>query len=103
VYVDFSQSGLPGGELIPFGSDSRAETIFAWDPASERGDGELEVVVWINEIGERVPSFASFLDLVLEMHAAELGGRAAPQTRRRPVFDRRQIERAFEAEPFRAA
>lgn len=72
--------------LVPFGIDAAAETIFAWDPASARPDGELEVVVWMNEIGERVASFPALLDLVLDMLTADLDERrkvADPAARRR--------------------
>jgi hypothetical protein len=64
-----------GADLVPFGIDARGETIFAWDRAEERPDGELEVVVWINDIGERVDGFPAFLSLVREMLAAEIEDR----------------------------
>ena len=38
-------------------------------------DGELEVVVWMNEIGARLPSFPAFLEHVLEMLGAEIAER----------------------------
>ncbi len=46
-------------------------------PAVVSPDGELEVVVWINEIGERVESFPRFLELVLDMLHADLEERSA--------------------------
>jgi hypothetical protein len=67
----------PGAELVPFGVDGTGETIFAWDVSATARDGELPVVVWMNEIGERVDSFPSFLELVLEM----LGGDVAERQR----------------------
>ena len=66
-----------GAALIPFGIDVRAEAIFAWNPARERADGELEVVLWMNEIGERLPSFPDFLELVLDVLGADLDARRA--------------------------
>ena len=65
----------PKHMLVPFGIDARAETIFAWNTSTVRADGELEIVVWINEIGERVESFPRFLELVLELLGADLDER----------------------------
>ena len=53
------------------------ETFFAWDPSRAGADGELEVVVWMNEIGARVESFPVFLDMVLDMLVAEIAERRA--------------------------
>jgi SMI1 / KNR4 family (SUKH-1) len=64
--------------LVPFGVDSSGDTIFAWDLARPRADGELEVVVWMNEIGERVADFPGFLELVLAMLTAEIAERQRP-------------------------
>jgi hypothetical protein len=64
--------------LIPFGIDDTAETIFAFDPSAQAADGELEVIVWINQIGERLESFPAFLELVHEMLGGDIlerGGR----------------------------
>jgi len=63
--------------LIPFGIDAGAEVVFAWNPAEARGDEELEVVVWLNELGIRLASFPDFLILVLEMLSADLDARAS--------------------------
>jgi hypothetical protein len=116
AYVDVVRTVMAGWEtpdgppsrpsphtLIPFGIDPRAETIFAWNPDSERGDGELQVVVWINEIGERVDSFESLLDLVLDMLKADLCARGAPQTRRRTTTLVSQSDAALRGTPIRAA
>jgi hypothetical protein len=74
----------PGAVLVPFGVDSTGETIFAWDTSSATGDGELPIVVWMNEIGERVSSFPGFLELTLEMLAADVAERQrATEPRRR--------------------
>jgi hypothetical protein len=87
TYVDLARLEIDGpGDLVPFGVDATGETIFAWDRAAERADGELEVVLWINEIGERVESFPAFLDLVCAMLTAEIDDRrrlAPPAGRRR--------------------
>ena len=73
----------PRGQLVPFGIDAKAETIFAWNLRAPSGDGELEVVVWINEIGERIESFPRFLDLILELLTADV------EERRRRVSESR--------------
>ncbi len=57
--------------MIPFGSDPNATTIFAFNPAVVRPDGEMEVIVWVNELGDRTESFPDFLSTVLEMLEAE--------------------------------
>jgi hypothetical protein len=59
-------------ELIPFAIDPSGETIVAWDPTRMRADGEFEIVLWINEIGERIDSFPRFLELVLDMLCADV-------------------------------
>ena len=74
TYVDLVRLSLDA-ELCPFGIDGTGETIFAWDTTRTRADGELEVVVWMNEIGERVPSFPAFLELVRELLSAEVAER----------------------------
>src|SRR5262249_29251892 len=51
TYVELVRLSLDQ-HLVPFGIDARGETIFAWDLSSgARADGELPVVVWMNEIG----------------------------------------------------
>ncbi len=73
----------PSAALVPFGIDARAEAVFAWNTGVSYADGELEVVVWMNEVGLRLQSFAELLELVLDMLGAELAvkrkgrGRAA--------------------------
>lgn len=89
LVIDAPAGDLDGArDLVPFGIDAKGETIFAWDRARESGDGELEVVVWINDIGARVPTFPAFLDLVRDMIEAEIedagrgrGAIAAPERR----------------------
>lgn len=91
TYVDLARLVIdaPGdADLVPFGIDATGEAIFAWDRAAARDDGELEVVIWVNEIGERVESFPAFLDLVCAMLTAEIDDRrrvAAPASRRLPT------------------
>src|ERR1700761_5035480 len=80
TYVDLVRLSLDG-DLVPFGIDGTGETIFAWDTAVARDDGELEVVVWMNEVGERVPSFPDFLEMTLEMIRADIAERQRPSVR----------------------
>lgn len=61
--------------LIPFGIDAAAETVFAWDPEARAPDGELEVILWTNDLGLRLSGLAELLDMVKEMLAAELDDR----------------------------
>jgi hypothetical protein len=58
--------------IIPFGADLAGTTLFAFNPAETRADGEYEVVAWVNEIGVRRDSFEDFLEFVLDMSEAEL-------------------------------
>jgi hypothetical protein len=53
--------------MIPFGIDPKATTIFAFNPAVVRPDGEMEVILWVSELGDRLESFGEFLSMVLEM------------------------------------
>ncbi len=73
-----------GGDLVPFGVDGSGETIFAWDTSRPRDGGELEIVVWMNEIGERVADFPSFLELTLAMLTAEIAERRPARPTMRP-------------------
>jgi hypothetical protein len=78
TYVDLARMSIDAERsagLVPFGIDATGETIFAWDTARPRADGELEVVVWMNEIGARIESFPAFLDLTLDMLASEIAER----------------------------
>src|SRR5262249_9782114 len=47
--------------LVPFGVDASGEAIFAWDMSTPGEAGEPSIVVWMNEIGERLPGFSSLL------------------------------------------
>jgi hypothetical protein len=70
--------------LVPFGIDSAAETIFAFDCGAT--GGELGVLLWMNEIGVRLDGFAAFLDFVTEMLQADVEERrpaAPPRSQRR--------------------
>jgi hypothetical protein len=58
--------------MIPFGIDAKASAIFAFNPAVVRPDGEMEVILWVNELGDRCESFPDFLAMVLEMLSDEL-------------------------------
>ena len=61
--------------MIPFGIDPTATTIFAFNPAVTSNDGEMEVILWINGLGERARNFSEFLSLSLEMLELGLGER----------------------------
>jgi hypothetical protein len=56
--------------LVPFGIDSGAETIFAFDCSAP--EGEPGILIWVNEIGVRLDGFAAFLDFVTEMLQADV-------------------------------
>ncbi len=67
--------------LIPFGADLEGTTLFAFNPSVVDANGEYEVIAWVNEIGVRQPSFAAFLDWILDMgeqDLADLTGSAPP-------------------------
>jgi len=78
----------PRNMIVPFGIDARAETIFAFDTTTLASDGEMEIVVFINEIGDRVETFPRFLELVYDLLCADL------DERRRRVADARGTVRA---------
>jgi hypothetical protein len=59
--------------MIPFGIDPTATTIFAFNQAVTSPDGEMEVILWVNGLGERARNFADFLALALEMLELGLG------------------------------
>jgi hypothetical protein len=59
--------------MIPFGIDPTATTIFAFNPAVTSADGEMEVILWINGLGERAQNFCEFLTMSLEMLELGLG------------------------------
>ncbi len=94
TYVDLARMSIDAersAALVPFGIDAAGETIFAWDTTRPRADGELEIVVWMNEIGARLESFPAFLDLTLDMLASEISERhrsPAPATARKASFFR---------------
>jgi hypothetical protein len=90
TYVELARLSIDDRGIFPFGIDAAGETIFAWDPAVARADGELAIVVWMNEIGERVPSFPDFLELVLEMLVTEVAERQRATVRTGPSRPRAQ-------------
>jgi hypothetical protein len=94
TYVDTARLYLDAPGVIPFGIDGAGEIIFAWDTAAPRSDGELPVLVWVNEIGERVPSFPAFLELVMEMLGAEIAERQRLLGRTIAIGDRAARPRA---------
>jgi SMI1 / KNR4 family (SUKH-1) len=78
TYVELARLYLDaerGASVVPFGIDATGDVIFAWDTTVAHAGDELEVVVWMNEIGVRVPSFPAFLELVLDMLGAEIAER----------------------------
>ncbi|WP_437283361.1 SMI1/KNR4 family protein [Sorangium sp. So ce375] len=83
--------------LVPFGIDAAAETVFAWDPEARAPDGELEIILWTNDLGLRLSGFAELLDMVKDMLAAEL------DDRRGRAFAQAQIEPAALARGVAAA
>jgi hypothetical protein len=58
--------------MIPFGMDPKGTTIFAFNPAVCLPDGEMEVILWVNELGDRTDGFDAFLSMVLEMLEIDL-------------------------------
>jgi SMI1 / KNR4 family (SUKH-1) len=65
--------------LIPFGADLEGTTLFAFNPSVTQPDGEYEVIAWVNELGVRHPSFAAFLDWILELGEQDLTDLTAPK------------------------
>jgi hypothetical protein len=61
--------------MIPFGMDPNGTTIFAWNPAVVRENGEMEVIVWVNGLGDRCEGFPAFLVLARDMIESELADR----------------------------
>jgi len=59
-------------DLIPFGADLEGTTLFAFNPRVCGADGEYEVIAWMNEIGVRQPSFAAFLEFILDLGREDL-------------------------------
>jgi len=87
------RSGRTPKILVPFAADTQAESFFAWDPSRRRKDGELEVVLWVGQIGDRIDGFPRLVDLVFDMLMADLEEwkrRTASGRRRRP--EARQID-----------
>src|SRR4051812_30168441 len=88
--------------LLPFGIDAAGETIFAWDTSAPGPDGELQVVLWMNEIGERVESFPSFLELVLAMLEGDIDERRRalePISLRRAMLAEAMLSSGAESSP----
>jgi len=65
--------------LIPFGADLEGTTLFAFNPSVTQPDGEYEVIAWVNELGMRHPSFAAFLDWILELAEQDRADISAPK------------------------
>lgn len=58
--------------MIPFGIDPDATSLFAFNPAVLRPDGEMEVIAWVNGIGERYEGFGEFLATIGELLSTEI-------------------------------
>ena len=67
--------------MIPFGIDPAGTTLFAFNPAVRSADGEMEVIMWVNGLGERAQNFAEFLAMSLEMLELGLDERRSSQLR----------------------
>jgi hypothetical protein len=81
-------------KLVAFGIDGAGESIFAWDMNAKSDDGELGVVVWVNEIGARLddfPAFLEFADAVLESDVLALRSARIEPARPRAAFGRSRI------------
>jgi hypothetical protein len=63
--------------MIPFGIDPKATTLFAFNPAIVRPDGEMEVIAWVNGLGERHACLDDCLAMVCDMLEAEVVERQA--------------------------
>ncbi len=63
-------------QLIPFGADLDGTTLFAFNTAVVHPNGEYEVIAWVNEIGVRRDSFASFLEFILDLAEADIANLA---------------------------
>jgi hypothetical protein len=115
TYVDLARlvidlgelSGIEGAHkrrstLVPFGVDAAGEAIFAWDLSTPGEGGEPSIVVWMNEIGERVSSFWSLLELVHAMLEADIDDRRRtldPISRRRVALVESIFTSAVESTP----
>lgn len=64
--------------LIPFGADLEGTTLFAFNPAVVTPEGEYEVIAWVNELGVRQPSFAAFLEFILDLGEQDIADLTAP-------------------------
>lgn len=64
--------------LIPFGADLEGTTLFAFNPTVVQPDGEYEVIAWVNELGIRQPSFAAFLDFIVDLGEQDIADLTAP-------------------------
>lgn len=58
--------------MIPFGLDREATTLFAFNPAVVHPDGDMEVIAWVNGLGERFHGFGEFLTMVREALEADV-------------------------------
>jgi hypothetical protein len=76
--------------FVPFAADARASSVFAWDSAAPRIDGELPVVLWLGEVGEHLGGFVATLELVLDLLPAVAPAPAGRHTTAAPA---RRVER----------
>ena len=59
-------------DMLPFGMDPQGSAVFAWNPAAVGRDGEMEVILWVNGLGDRCASFGEFLTVIRDMMENEL-------------------------------
>lgn len=89
--------------LVPFGIDPEGETLFAWDTDARREDGEMDVVLWTNGVGMRLPSFPDLLALIADMLSAELDERldraSIPEMTPQPSSRVQPVSRSMRAGP----
>lgn len=74
TYVDLARLMTESADVLPFGIDTKAETIFAFEGGAD-SDGERGVLLFVNEICERFDGFPSFLEFVRDVIVSEVDER----------------------------
>jgi hypothetical protein len=64
-----TQSGLSWRDdaLMPIGMDDSGEILFALDASTAKCTGEMDMLVWIAELGIRLSSFGELFDLLCDL------------------------------------
>ncbi len=65
--VSTGTSSWRDDNLIPIGLDGRGEILLALDASSVQADGEMDLLVWIAELGIRLPSFGELFGFLCEL------------------------------------